>query len=131
MLCLRWLSAVPKQLTSLPWYAVAELVSEKHCRAATIKKPRLALGKNNASLSPLSRFNKHIMKLIVSKLAYWPVWIAIANRKSIVSVPTLVYRLIYYHAMYQYHSIYHAFSTVPLYLPSGFHSNVHTIAWFL
>ena len=35
------------------------------------------------------------MKLIVSKLPYWPVRIAIENRKSskaIVSVPTLVYR---------------------------------------
>ena len=38
------------------------------------------------------------MKLIVSKLAYWPVWIAIVNQKSskvIVSVPTLVYCSIY------------------------------------
>ena len=45
----------------------------------------------------------------------------------------LVYRSIYYHAIYQYHSIYHAISTVPcaLHLPSGFHLNVHTIAWFL
>ena len=65
------------------------------------------------------------MKLIISKLAYWPVWIAIANRKSskaIVSVPTLVYRSTFYHA------IYHAFTTVPLHLPSDFHLNVHTIA---
>ena len=70
------------------------------------------------------------MKLIISKLVYWPVWIAIANQKSskaIVSVPTLVYCSIYYHAIYQYHSIYHAFSTVPLHLPCGFHLNLHTI----
>ena len=89
---------------------VVELVNKKHCRAATIKRARPTLGKNKSPSSPL---RKHMMKLIVSKLAYWPVWIDIANRKSskaIVSVPTLVYRSIFYHAIYQYHSIYHAFS---------------------
>ena len=33
---------------------VVELVSERHCRAVTIKKARPALGKNKAPLSPLS-----------------------------------------------------------------------------
>ena len=37
---------------------VLELVSEKHCRAATIKKSCPALGKNKAPLSPLSQCNK-------------------------------------------------------------------------
>ena len=104
-------------IIALVWFlTVVELVSEKHCRAATIKKACPALGKNKAPLSPLSWFIKHIMKLIVSKLAYWPVWIAIVNRKSIVSVPTLVYRSIYYHTIYQYHSN----------LPRIFHSTMCT-----
>ena len=47
------------------------------------------------------------MKLIVSKLAYWPGWIAIANRKSSkATIPTQVYCSIYYHAIYRNHSIY-------------------------
>ena len=65
------------------------------------------------------------MKLIVSKLAYWPVWIAIANRKSskaIVSVPTLVYRSIYYSVPCNL--------PVPLNLPCIFHSNTPSTKWF-
>ena len=56
-------------------------------------------------------------------------WAAIVNQKSSkVIVLTQVYCLIYYHEIYQYRSIYHAFSTLPLHLPSDFYLYVYTIA---
>ena len=52
-----------------------------------------------------------------TKLMYWPVQIAIVNRKSSKAIiPTRAYCSIYYHAIYQYHSVYHAFSTLPHHL---------------
>ena len=45
------------------------------------QKECLTSGKNKTSLSP-SGLIKHTIKLIISKLAYWPVQIAIANQKS-------------------------------------------------
>ena len=37
------------QLTSLPWYAVVEMVSEKHCRVVTTKKARPAFNRQEQS----------------------------------------------------------------------------------
>ena len=58
---------------ALVWVlTVVELVREKHCRVATIKKACLALGKNKTPLSPLSWINKtyneadHIKTCIVA-----------------------------------------------------------------
>ena len=130
MLEMAFSSTQTAHIFALAWFlTVMELVSKKHCRAATIINGTSAvLGKNKVPLSPL---RKHNNEADHNKTCILAVWIAIVNRKSskaIVSVPTIVYRSIYYHAIYQYHSIYHAFSIVPLHLPSGFHLN---IAWFL
>ena len=56
--------------------------------------------------------------------------IIITNQKktSKAIIPTQVYHSIYYHAIYQYHSIYHALSILPLHVPNGFYLNVYTIA---
>ena len=43
---------------------VVKLISEKHCRAVTIKKAHLASGKNKA---PLSHLIKFIVKLIIPR----------------------------------------------------------------
>ena len=58
--------------------------------------------------------------------------IAIANWKLSKAIfPTQAYRSIYYHAIYQYRLIYHAFFTLPLHLPSGFCLNVYTTYSYL
>ena len=64
------------------------------------------------------------MKLIISKLAYWPVWIAIANQKSskaIVSVPTLVRIPL---------NLLPCNLPVPLNLPCIYHSTTPSTKWF-
>ena len=62
------------------------------------------------------------MKLIVSKLAYWPVWIAIGNRTSskaiVCSYPSIPLDLLPCNPL------------VPLNLPCIFHSTTPSTKWF-
>ena len=110
---------------ALVWFlTVVELISEKHFRAATIKKAHPALGKNKAPLSPLSWYNKtyneadciktYILACVgshcESKIIYsnclssypsMPLDLLPCNLPVPLNLPCI--------------------STVPLHLPSGFH----------
>ena len=91
-----------------------------------MKRSHLASGKNISPLSLLNLFNKTYNKADHIKTY---ILIAIANQKtSKAIIPNQVNHSIYYHVIYQYCSIYYAFSTLPLHLPSGFYLNVYTIA---
>ena len=85
------------------YLTTVELVGKKHRRVATIKR--------------------HVQLQARTKL------IAIVNQKLCKQIiPTCTHHFIYYHCIYQYCSIYHAFSILPLHLPSSLFLNVYTIA---
>ena len=75
-----------------------------HCRVATIKR--------------------HVQLQARTKI------IAIVNQKLCKPIiPTCTHHFIYYHSIYQYCSIYHAFSILPLHLPSSFECVYYSYLW--
>ena len=122
-------SSIPKQLTfyHVMIFWLVEPVSKKQWTAARIKRPRcLVSGKNKAPLSPLNQYVIIDYQSILTGLCGKTLQIKNCLKQSF--IPKYITRSSYYHAFYQYRSIYYAFSTLPLHLPNSLYLHVFTLS---